>query len=247
MTEPDGGARTVSSRREAALSDTFVELASTLVLDYDVIDVLDRLVHTCVEILDVAAAGMLLDDLKGGLAVAAASSDDMRTLEVFQAETLEGPCYDCGRAGAAVHSADLREEQRWPQFVDLARSLGYLSVSALPLRLRGQNLGVLGLFRSTVAPFGHGDERLAQAFADVAAVGLLNQRLAHRSTVLAEQLRGALDSRVVIEQAKGVLAERESITTDQAYQRLRQYARSHNLKLTQVALDVVEDRVRLPR
>lgn len=244
MTEPDSLTGAVSAR-EAALTSTFVQLAGSLVEDYDVIDVLDQLVHTCVKIFDVVAAGMLLDDQVGGLAVAAASSDDMRTLEVFQAQGSEGPCYDCSKAGDAVHSADLRQEGRWPRFTPLALELGYVSVSAVPLRLRGQKVGVLGLFGARVRAITTEDERLAQAFADVAAIGLLNQRSAHRQSVLAEQLRGALDSRVVIEQAKGVLAERERVSTDEAYQRLRLHARNGNLKITQVALDVVEGRLHL--
>lgn len=245
MTEPSSGTRTAASR-EQRVTATFVQLAGSLVEDYDVIDVLDQLVHTCVDLLDVAAAGMLLDDPVHGLAVAAASDEDMRVLDVFQVQGLEGPCYDCGRSGQAVHSPDLRVEKRWPIFTARALEAGYLSVSAVPLRLRGQNVGSLGLFGIGVAAVGAADERLAQAFADVAAIGLLNQRAAHRATALAEQLRGALDSRVVIEQAKGVVAERQHVALEQAFHTLRRYARDHNLKLTKVCLDVVEGRLHLP-
>lgn len=241
------GSTARTSTREDALTSMFVQLVDSLVRDYDVIDVLDHLVNTCVSILDVAAAGMLLDDLSDGLAVAAASREDVRTLEVFQSQAQEGPCWDCARAGERVHVDDLRTEPRWPSFTPLALKAGYVSVTAVPLRLRDEKLGVLGLFGESVAAIRPADERLAQAFADVATIGLLHQRSEQRSSAMAGHLRTALDSRVVIEQAKGVLAEREHLSMEEAFQRLRGHARNHNLKLTQVALDLVEGRSDLPR
>lgn len=236
-------ASTGTPDRERTATSLFVMLADSLVTDYDVMDVLDRLVETCVSLLDVTAAGMLLDDLAGGLAVAASSSDDMRALEVFQSQHLEGPCRDCVATGERVRSADLSTEKRWPQFVPIALEAGFRSVTALPLRLRGEHVGALGLFASEPRTLAEEDELLAQAFADIATIGLLHQREVHRSTRLASQLRTALDSRVVIEQAKGVIAEREDVTLDAAYRRLRRYARDHNLKLTETALALVEGRL----
>lgn len=251
MTEPTATAHTrtaaEAAARETAVASMFVLLADTLVSDYDVLDVFDHLAATCVSILDVAAAGMLLDDLAGGVAVAAASSHDLRVLEVFQAQNNEGPCRDCVRKGEPVSSADLQVEQRWPLFVPVALDAGFRSISALPLRLRGETIGALGLFSLTASKFDEADERLAQAFADAATIGLVHHRSELRHTVLAEQLKSALDSRVVVEQAKGVIAERGSISMEQAFQQLRRHARNHNLKITQVALAVVEGRLRLPR
>lgn len=246
MSERTAGAG-AASEREASLTSMFVVLADTLVNDYDVIDVLDRLATTCVSLLDVAAAGMLLHDLSGGLAVAAASGDEVRALEALEAQSRQGPCPQTATTGQPVRSADLRAEQRWPQFVPVALELGFRSVTALPLRLRGQAVGALGLFGEQPGRLNDRDEQLAQAFADVATIGLLQQRSSHHSMRLAEQLRAALDSRVVIEQAKGVTAERQGVSLEQAYQLLRRYARDHNLKLTQVSTAVVEGRLTLTR
>lgn len=247
MTEHPAAQATTALPREASVAATFVMLADSLVSDYDVIDVLDRLVHTCVTLLDIDAAGMLLRDPAGGLVVAASSDEDTRLVEVFQTQNAEGPCRDCARQGEPVGSRDLRDDlDRWPQFVPLALGAGFRSVSAVPMRVRGDIVGALGLFGATVGELPTSDLDLAQAFADVATIGLLHNRTAHRSTVLAEQLRAALDSRVVIEQAKGVLAERNGSTMGQAYDHLRAHARNNNEKLTQVALSVVEDGLRLP-
>jgi GAF domain-containing protein len=218
----------------------FVALADTLVDDYDVVDLLDGLVTTCVSLLGVTASGLLLDDQKGHLAVVASSSEETRLLEIFQLQNNEGPCLDCVRTGSAVSCADLLEDQaRWPRFVPAAMAAGFRSVAALPLRLREHVIGGLNLFGSGVGPVSPDDRRLAQALADVATIGILQRRSAHRSTMVAEQLQHALNSRIVIEQAKGVLAERNSVSMDTAFATLRRYARNHNLKLTDVALNVV--------
>jgi GAF domain-containing protein len=226
--------------REQLLAETFVVLADTLVDDYDVVDLLDGLVTACVSLLGVTACGLLLDDQKGHLAVVASSSEETRLLEIFQLQNNEGPCLDCVRTGSAVSCADLLEDQaRWPRFVPAAMAAGFRSVAALPLRLREHVIGGLNLFGSGVGPVSPDDRRLAQALADVATIGILQRRSAHRSTMVAEQLQHALNSRIVIEQAKGVLAERNSVSMDTAFATLRRYARNHNLKLTDVALNVV--------
>ena len=231
-----GGRVVVDPDREQALADLFVLLADTLVDDYDVVELLDRLTTACVDLLGVRAAGLLLDDQKGNLAVVASSSDEIRLLEVFQLQTNEGPCLDCFRTGTAVTSADLdAENARWPRFVAAALAAGFGSVAALPMRLRSQTIGALNIFHARAEPVSARDQRLAQALADVATIGILQHRAAHRSSTMAEQLQHALNSRVVIEQAKGVLAERLAVDMDTAFEALRQYARSHNLKLTETA------------
>jgi GAF domain-containing protein len=227
-------------RREKTLAETFVLLADTLVDDYDIVDLLDQLVASSVNLLGVTAAGLLLDDQRGNLAVVASSDESTRLLEIFQLQTNEGPCLDCVRTGSAVFSDDLQDDQeRWPRFVPAAINAGFRSVVAVPLRLRDQTIGGLNMFHARPEPIPADDRRLAQALADVATIGILQRRSTHRSTQLAEQLQHALSSRVAIEQAKGVLAERSNVGMDEAFAALRTHARTHNLKLTDVALAVV--------
>jgi GAF domain-containing protein len=236
---PEGDGPSAGSR-EQMLADTFVLLADTMVDDYDVVDLLDQLVNACVLVLGVTAAGLLLDDQKGNLALVASSSQESRLLELFQLQNNQGPCLDCVRTGTAVTSGDLDvDRDRWPLFVPAARMAGFRSVAALPLRLRDQVIGGLNLFMVSPREVPLNDRRLAQALADVATIGILQQRSLHRSHVLSEQLQNALTSRVVIEQAKGVLAERGQLTMEAAFNALRRYARDHNLKLTEVAHHVV--------
>ncbi len=242
MTDQQGtpGRLTASRTREQALAETFVMLADTLVDDYDVVELLDSLVAACVELLDVTAAGLLLKDQKDKLAVVASSSEETRLLEVCQLQSDEGPCLDCVRTGASVVSEDLAADRaRWPSFVEVALAAGFRSVVAVPLRLRDQTIGGLNMFQAGVGQMAVDDQRLAQALADVATIGILQQRSSHRSSRLAEQLQFALNSRVLVEQAKGVLAERNSVDMDVAFNALRKYARDNNLKLADVALSVV--------
>jgi len=226
--------------REQAVSRTFVVLADTLVADYDVVELLDQLVQASITLLGVTAAGLLLDDQTGHLALVASSSEESRLLEIFQLQNNEGPCLDCVRTRAAVTSADLEaDRERWPIFVPEALAAGIRSVTAVPLRLRDETIGGLNMFSDAAAMMSAEDRDLAQALADVATIGILQQRSAHRTSVLAEQLQHALSSRVVIEQAKGVLAERDQVSMDVAFAALRKHARDHNLKLGEVALAVV--------
>jgi len=234
------GSSPAGGGREKTLAETFVLLADTLVDDYDVVDLLDQLVSACVNLLGVTAVGLLLDDQRGSLALVASSDESSRLLEIFQLQTNEGPCLDCVRNGVAVFSDDLASDgDRWPRFVPAAIDAGFRSVVAVPLRLRDQTIGGLNMFHARPAPIPDDDRRLAQALADVATIGILQRRSSHRSSVLAEQLQHALSSRVAIEQAKGVLAERTGLGMDHAFEIVRRHARTHNLKLTDVALAVV--------
>lgn len=243
MTDGEGRAhagRLSGAEREHMLAETFVGLADTLVDDYDVVDLLDQLVAVCVSLFGVTAAGLLLVDHRGRLSVVASSSEQTRLLEVFQLQHNEGPCRDCVKSGATVMSDNLdRESDRWPQFVPAARRAGFQSVVALPLRLRNETIGGLNMFDVGTVRMTEEDRRLAQALADVATIGILQQRSIHRSAVLAEQLQQALNSRVLIEQAKGVIAERGNVDMEAAFQTLRTFARNHNLRLSDVAGAVV--------
>ena len=218
------------------LSETFVELTDTLVADFDMIDFLHVLTDRSVKLLDVSAAGLLLADPRGELRVVAASSEAARLLELFQLQNDQGPCLDSFRTGQPVSAADLDAEvQRWPRFAAAARLSGFAAVQALPMRLRDQVIGALNLFRASPGAFAPGDVRVGQALADVATISLLHERSLRHSDTLNEQLQAALNSRVVIEQAKGKLAERLGLNMEQAFVLLRDYARNHNLRLADLA------------
>lgn len=237
--DPSGSGARVAMREQAVV-ELFVWLADTLVDDYDVVEVLDHLVHSCVSLLDVSTAGLLLDNQRGELSLIASSSEETRLLEIFQLQNNQGPCLDCVRAKAIVTSTDLDADRaRWPSFAAEALAAGFRSVTAVPLRLREDAIGGLNMFSDRAQALGEADLRLAQALADVATIGILQQRAAHRTSVLAEQLQQALSSRVVIEQAKGVLAERHGVSMQAAFGALRAHARNNNQKLQDVAVAVV--------
>ena len=242
--------------REQRLSQAFVELADTLVDDFDVVDFMTLLTERCVELLGATDGGLMLVDPLGDLRVVASSSEQMRTLELLELQSSEGPCLDAFRTAEAVGADDLDQiSLNWPGFATHVRDAGYRSIYAVPMRLRTSVIGALNLFNIDQAPWDADDLKLAQALADVATIGLLHHRAMHDSKLLATQLQSALDSRVAIEQAKGLLAERLETTTEEAFERLRRYARSHNLLLAKVATDLVAatlpdgamDELRAPR
>jgi GAF domain-containing protein len=227
-------------QREALLARTLVELADTLVDDFDVVELLTMLADRCVEVLDVSAAGLMLIAPEGDLRVMASSSEAMRVVELFELQSDEGPCLDCYRAGEPVVNQGLAEgERQWPRFAPVALDAGFQSVHALPMRLRGVIVGALNLFRADPGALDAADVVAAQAFADVATIAILQHRAVLESQIVNEQLNHALNSRVVIEQAKGVLAERAGLDMEQAFSRLRNHARNHNLRLVAVAEDVI--------
>jgi transcriptional regulator with GAF, ATPase, and Fis domain len=222
------------------LSDTFVELADTMVADFDVIDFLHLLTGRSVALLAASAAGVVLADPRGELRVAAASTEQAGLLELFQLQNDQGPCLECFRTGLPVTASDLAgPAPRWPRFADAASRSGFAAVEALPMRLRDQVIGALNLFRAEPGPLEPAGLRIAQALADVATIGLLHERNVRRRETVAEQLQAALTSRVIIEQAKGKLAERLSIDMDRAFTIIRDHARSTNQHLTDVARDFV--------
>jgi transcriptional regulator with GAF, ATPase, and Fis domain len=231
----------MSVTRERQLVETFVEVADTLVDDFDVIDFLLTVAGRCVRLLDVEAAGIMLIDQSGHLHAAAASTENARLVELFELQSDAGPCVDCCRTGSPVVNADLdAHAERWPRFAEAARASGFVAAHALPLRLREKVIGALNLFSADSRVLTEDDVRAGQALADVATIGILAQRSLHQAELLAEQLQSALNSRIVIEQAKGVLAERRRISVDEAFTLLREHARKSNLRLSDVARDVAE-------
>ena len=226
---------------ERLLAEVFVELADTLVDDFDVVDFLHQVTVRCAQVLDVAAAGVLLTDQRGALRVIAASTEQTRLLEVLQSQTDRGPCPECFHTGRPVAVGDLSTATaRWPRFVTEARQAGFASVHAVPMRLRTDIIGALNLFHTEPGALDEDTIRLAQALADVATVGLLQARAIRHRDSLAEQLQTALNSRVVIEQAKGVIAERRQLDMDQSFTLLRGTARTHNRRLSDLARAVVD-------
>jgi len=226
--------------RERDVTKAFVGLASNLATGHDVVDLLSELTEDCARLLDVASAGLLLADTRGALHVLAASSQATLHLEAFQVQRDEGPCLDCYRNGTAVLVPDLeREANRWPQFTAGARMAGFASVHAVPMRLRDNVLGTLGLFGTDVGTLNDEDLSLGQALADVASVALIQDKVAGDMTVVNTQLQTALTSRVIIEQAKGVLAQQGDLDMAQAFSVLRRYSRDHNQRIADVAQAVI--------
>jgi len=238
---PDGGQGANVNAREARLAEAFVTLADSLVDDYDVLDLLHVLAVRCVDLLGAGEAGIMLADQRGGLRIAASSSETARLLELFELQVDEGPCVECFATGLPSINNDLTADQdRWPQFTQRARAEGFQGVSALPLRLRGNVIGALNLFHSTPVGLDPAGAQIGQALADVATIGILQERAIRRGEVLTEQLQAALNSRIVIEQAKGMIAENTSITMDAAFAALRGYASGHRRRLSEVAAAVVD-------
>jgi GAF domain-containing protein len=224
------------------LAHTFVELADTLVAGYDLMEFLQTLTDRCVQLLEADAAGLLLADSRGALRLVSASTEQARVVELFQIQNDEGPCLDCYRTGQPVIVTDISSgpaAARWPQFSAAARQMGYTGVHAIPMRLRDQVLGTLNLFRAAPGDPDPAVTVAATALVDIATIGILQERAVREQEVVAGQLQLALNSRVIIEQAKGVLAERLRVTPDQAFIILRRYARDHNYRLTELASDVI--------
>jgi GAF domain-containing protein len=227
--------------READVVRSLVEMADTLVEDYDVVDLLTGLADRCVDLLGVSAAGVMLASPAGSLALVASSSEAMRLLELFELQEQEGPCLDAFRTGEPVGHEDLQAGAgRWPSFSAAALRAGFASASALPLRWRELTLGALNLLSVTRAPMAKADVIVARAFADLATLSIVQHRADAEAQRLNEQLSAALTSRVVIEQAKGVISERAGVDLAEAFSRLRAYARNRNQRLTDVAWAAID-------
>lgn len=225
--------------RERVLAAAFVELADTLVADFDVVDFLHGLADRCVRLLAVDAAGLMLADQRGALRVIASSSEQARLVELFQLQHEEGPCLECYQTGVPVSEPDMAAaRQRWPAFAPAAAEAGFAAAQALPMRLRDEVIGAVNLFMSVPGGLDETGLRVGQALADVATIGLLHERNYRHQEALSEQLQAALNSRVVIEQAKGMLAQRLGLDMGQAFELLRHQARARNRRLSELATAV---------
>jgi transcriptional regulator with GAF, ATPase, and Fis domain len=227
-------------QREKRLAQVFVELADTLVEEFDVVEFLQTLTERAVELVDTDAAGLLLDNQRGVLRLVAYTDESTRLLELFALQADEGPCLDCFATGSMLANIDLAEARtRWPVFAEAALEVGFSVVHAIPMRLRRQVIGALNLFTVDPAPLSDDHLAVVQALADVATIGLLHERAVRDQVVLAEQLQTALHSRILIEQAKGVLSARAAVDVATAFQLLRSYSRRTGASLTTVADAVV--------
>lgn len=225
------------------ISDVFVDVADTLVDDFDIIEFLRRVATHASDIGGGSAVGLMLSDQTGQLQFMAASSEDAALLELFQLQTAQGPCMDCHRTGKPVVNSDLAAAaSEWPLFAPRAMQLGFRAVHAFPMRHRDRVIGAMNLFGREPEPVAAPDtSRVLQALADVATIGIIQERAIAQAETLTEQLQGALNSRVVIEQAKGAVARSFGIGVDDAFERIREYARRNNLKLTDFARRLVTD------
>jgi GAF domain-containing protein len=229
---------------QADVLRSLVDLADTLVADYDVVDLLTGLTHRCVEVLGASAAGVMLAAPSGQLRLVASSSDAMRVLEMFELQAQEGPCLDAYRTGELVEQELLHSGKgRWPRFSTVAVEAGFHSVFAVPLRLRDATVGALNIGSTEESPMDADDVLVVRAFADLATISILQHRAVTDYQLVNEQLAQALASRIVIEQAKGVVFERAGIDMSEAFTRMRQYARTHSLRLTDVAEAVIDNTV----
>ena len=229
--------------REEWMADTLLALADTLIADFDVIDFLSTLVERAKELTDASEVGLMLTDPQGHLRVMASSTYRMRMVELFELQSSQGPCFDCFRSGDAIVNVDLDLEgtlDRWPVFTPMARTAGFQVVHALPMRVRSEVIGAANVFHATRVTMSDRDVHLAQALTHIATIGILQERAVRSATGLSKQLQYALKARVVIEQAKGIVAEHAGVDMDTAIAWLRTYSRNQNLRLADVALAIVK-------
>ena len=228
------------------LLETFAKLADTLVADYDVVDLLQLLVDTCRDVLEMTAAGILLANSRGELELVVSTSEASRLVEMMQLSAESGPCIESFRSGQRVAVRDIAgADEEWRAFRDSALAQGFRSMDALPLRLREHTIGTLNLLRASVGSAPEDSILAAQAFADVATIGILHERSLRESAILSEQLQAALNSRIIIEQAKGVVSHTRGVSIDEAFALIREYARSHGIGLSVVAGRLVDRSLRL--
>jgi GAF domain-containing protein len=226
--------------RQTTLARAFVRLADTLVSDFDIVEFLHGLSTDSVEILGAEAAGVMLTDGRGGLRLIASSEERMRLLELFELQGAEGPCLDAFSSGRSLQAGAADSRVRWPVFAPRAAEVGFQRMCAVPLRVRTDIVGALNVFRGSDVPFTGDEMAIAQAMGEVAAIALIQERALREHSLLTGQLQAALNSRVVIEQAKGMLSEYLNVTVSDSFELLRTYAREHNRKLSEVASEVVD-------
>ncbi|PPF27417.1 transcriptional regulator [Rathayibacter tritici] len=232
----------VTNSREHSVIKTFVALSDTLVDDYDVVDFTQTLVESSATLFDAVSAGLVLADPAGSLEVLASTDEDARLIELLQLDRGSGPCIQCFETGQPVIVEDVRAVgAEWAEFRERAIEIDVLAAHCVPMRSGGTTIGSLSLFQSRPGRLDRDDIAVVQAFADVATIGILHQRALQQSTVTQEQLQRALDSRVLIEQAKGILAYAHRTTVEQAFEVLRVRSRATSTPITTLAQEIIND------
>lgn len=230
----------MTSTRDEVLFATLLELADTATNGFDLVSMADRLVGACVEVLGVTAAGIMLADQRKSLRVFASTNEETRMLELFELQNNDGPCLEAFGTGKQIAGVDLSQfTTRWPRFAAAAMSAGINTAYAVPMRLRDQTIGALNLFQSGTEPMSSHDLSVAKVMADMAAIGIINHWSIRQQEVLAQQLQSALNTRVTIEQAKGVVAERQGVSMSEAFEYLRSTARASRRPIAEVAVETV--------
>lgn len=235
-----------NTSRETLITRAFVSVADTLTTEFDVVDLLHNLVEQCTDILNTDAGGLMLVDDGGQLQLMTSTSEAADFVEVMQLTADRGPCIECFTTGKSVSVPDIAETDLWPEFRQAALDSGFRSAHAVPMKLRGQVIGTMNLFAASPGALTRRDAAVAQALADVATIGILQERISRENTILAEQLHRALDSRILVEQAKGMIAHTLTIKIDDAFTLIRTYARSNNLTIRAVA-EAVSNRTIAPQ
>ncbi|MDF2444658.1 MAG: hypothetical protein JWR01_2861 [Subtercola sp.] len=239
--QQDEGSPVSDTSRETLLSAAFVKLADTLVDDFDIVDLLQTLVEECKRILNIEAAGLMLANQNEQLELVASTSEQAELVEIMQINAGAGPCVDAYTGGNPVAVADIAAERtRWPAFSAAALGQGFHAVYATPMKLRGRVIGTLNLLSTSIGELAERDASAARALADAATIAILQERLLRETTIVTEQLNHALESRIFIEQAKGAIAQTYSVSMDEAFQLLRDYARRNNLRLQVVAAGIAD-------
>lgn len=230
--------------REQRINEAFVKVAGTLMEQYDVVDLLSALVEECTDLLDIQAGGLLIANNLGELELIASTSEEAEFVEVMQLAAGAGPCVDCFETGVQVSVGDIEASAgRWPEFEKAALRKGFRAIHATPMRIRGSIIGSLNLLGTRPVVLSERDAALAQALADVAVIGILQERSLRDVNFVNEQLQLALDTRILVEQAKGVLAQQEKLTMDEAFTALRNYSRVNGTSLRTSARDLINRRL----
>ncbi|GAB3254755.1 GAF and ANTAR domain-containing protein [Nocardioides dilutus] len=231
----------------AQLSDLFVEIADTLVDDFDLVLFLQSLARHVAVVSDASAVGLMLADHEGELRFMAASDESVEMLELLQLQTREGPCLDCYVSGEPVVDADLSGAgDRWPVFAAASLEAGYVAVHAFPMKLRDSVIGSINAFSTQSGTLGDDEQRVIQGLADIATIAILQERAIARAEAVTEQLQSALNTRIVIEQAKGALARMQGVTVDEAFEIMRTRARSGRRRLVDIAGEVLTEGLSRP-
>ncbi len=231
---------------QRALLEAYESFGRALLRPYEIGDVLYRLTDQVVEVLDIDGSGVCLAPNGGGLQLLSATDHHVAAIEDTQLTAGTGPILSAYETGEQVRVDDLVDANDWPEFTRFAVDRGMRAVASLPMPVDERRIGALDLFRAEAHVWTDEEMQAAQGLANMASAYVLNHQALSESRTLAGQLQTALDSRIIVEQAKGLLAGRHGLTPNDAFGRLRQYARARGDRLHDVCRHVVEGTLDLP-